>query len=126
MSGYAWAWLVMAGCVAVGLFALYRATRGGPLPGARRVLGWLLAVWALLPAPVPGYSDHYAPAFLVFAFEWLFQRPGEPRTAGLILAAGTALAVALAVLWGTVMGRRRAEAPEGPEGPDRGREPPAS
>lgn len=106
MSSYLWAWVVLAGSALLGLFALRRAVRGlfgRRLTGALTVL---LLVWALLPAPVPGYDGHYAPAFLVFAFEWLFQQGGNPRPAGLILAAGTAAALALLLVMGLLRRNR--------------------
>ena len=103
---YAIAWLVVLGCVVVALFALHRATRGWRAPGTRATIGALLAVWALLPAPVPGHAGYYAPALLVFLFEWWFQRPGEPGTSGIILAAGTFLALGLGLLLGARRRRR--------------------
>lgn len=105
MSAYGWAWLVIAAALPAGLFCLHRVTRGIHFPRTKLVLALLLAAWALAPAPVPGFPDDYAPAFLVFGFEALFQRPGDPRTAGLILAAATALALALAL--GLVLALRR-------------------
>lgn len=98
MSAYLWAWLIVVLAVPLGLFALQRATRGLAWPRTKALLAMLLAVWTLLPAPVPGYDGYYAPAFLVFTFEWLFQQTGNPRTAGVILAAGTALALAALLL----------------------------
>lgn len=105
MTAYGWAWLAAAASVLVGLLALWRATRGLPLGRTRPLLAALIAVWLLLPAPVPGYSGHYAPAFLVFLFEWWFQAPGQPRPAGFILLAGGLLVAAAALLLG--MRRRR-------------------
>lgn len=100
MGAYAWAWIIVAAMVPLGLFALHRATRGHGRPRLKAVAAVLLAVWLLLPAPVPGYDGYYAPAFLVFTFEWLFQLSGHPRPAGIILAAGTALALAVVLLTG--------------------------
>jgi hypothetical protein len=98
MSAYGWAWLVVVVAVPLGLFALHRATRGLVGPLTQQVLAVLVTVWLLLPAPVPGFEDHYAPAFLVLTLEGLFQQSGNPRTAGLILVAGSILAVALLLL----------------------------
>jgi hypothetical protein len=95
MGTYEWAWVVIAVVVPLGLFALNRASRGLLGPRLRATLSLLLAVWLLLPAPLPSHPGHYAPAFLVFAFEWLFQEGGNPRPAGFILAAGTLIALAL-------------------------------
>lgn len=102
---YTLAWVVAAVSVMLGLFALHRATRGLAGRRIRLVTAVLLTVWLLVPAPVPGFEGHYAPAFLVFAFEWLFQQAGHPRTAGLILAGSTVLALAGLLLAG--VGRRR-------------------
>jgi hypothetical protein len=110
MSPYGWAWVVVAVSLMLGLFAFLRATRGPRLRRTRTWLAALLAVWLLLPAAVPGYPGHYAPAFLVFAFEWLFQAPGEPRAAGVILVGGAALLCALGLLVG--VWRRRGSKPD--------------
>lgn len=92
------AWIVAVVSVVVGLLALHLATRGPAWPRTRMTIAVLVAVWLLLPAPVPGFEGHYAPAFLVLTFEGLFQEAGHPRTAALILAAGTAAALALLLL----------------------------
>jgi len=108
MGPYGWAWVIVVAAVPVALFALHRATRGLPLPRTRRLIGALLAVWALLPAPIPGHAGHYAPAFLVFAFESLFQRPGDPTTSGVILAAGTVATLGV----GLLLASRRRQTPD--------------
>lgn len=107
MDPYGWAWLIIVAMVPLGLFALHRLTRGLNLPRTRRLVGLLILVWLLLPAPVPGHPGHYAPAFLVLAFEWLFQNPGQPRAAALILAAGTVAALGLGLLAISLRRRRR-------------------
>jgi hypothetical protein len=106
-TSYLWAWVVVALATPLGLYALHRATRGLPLPALRAGLLWLLAVWLLVPAPVPDHAGHYAPALLVFVFEAVFQRPGQPETSALILAAASALALA-AMLVVSVRRRRAA------------------
>ena len=105
MEPYTLAWIAAAVSVVLGLFALHRVTRGLGWARAKLVMAVLLAVWLLVPAPVPGFEGRYAPAFLVFAFEWLFQQAGHPRTAGMILAGSTVLALAGLLLAG--VGRRR-------------------
>lgn len=107
MNPYGLAWVVAVVSVLLGLFALHRLTRGLHWPRTRTVLAVLLAVLLLVPAPVPGFEDRYAPAFVVFVFEWLFQQAGHPRTAGMILGAAAALALALLLLAG-VFRRRKA------------------
>ncbi|MCP5183654.1 MAG: hypothetical protein H6993_06800 [Pseudomonadales bacterium] len=88
MSGAEIAWWV-AGLGAVGLagcvYGFFRRTR------YRRVLLMVVVVLVavlLVPAPVPGFEGHYAPAFLVAPFEAAFQADGRPEQAAKILAAG--------------------------------------
>jgi hypothetical protein len=98
MTGtYILAWLIMALLTPLALYALLRATRGWGLLWSRRVLAVLLASWLLVPAPIPNFSDNYAPAFFVFVFEAVFQHGGKPRVAGVILAM-TTVGVLLAML----------------------------
>lgn len=107
MGAHSLAWLAAVTAVLVGFFALHRITRGLKWPRTKLVVAVLLAVFALIPAPVPGHPEHYAPAFLVFTFEWWFQQPGHPRTAGIILVAGETLAVAAFLLAAALRRRRR-------------------
>ncbi len=117
MGPYDWGWLAVLLAAPLMIFALTRATRGWPLPEVRRLLGWLLGLGLVVPAPIPGHPGHYAPAFLVLLFEWLFQRPGKPATAGLILAAAAALALALALVTGILARRLRARRGHADEAP---------
>ncbi|MFU8816440.1 MAG: hypothetical protein ACNA7W_13905 [Pseudomonadales bacterium] len=107
MGPYVWAWIIVVVAAPLALYALLRATRGMPLAATRHGLAWLVAVWLLLPAPVPNFPGHYAPAFLVFGFELLFQQAGDPRPAGLILAVGSALTLVVLLLWALVRGRAK-------------------
>ena len=73
----------------------------------------LPAAWlglTLAPAPVPGFAGNLAPAFVVFAFEALFQASGEPWVAGRLALAGVAVAVALGLLGLLIWQRLRAPA----------------
>ena len=91
----AWGIALAAGALgSVGLFFLTRNLSGSFLRWWLRLLAPFVM---LVPAPVPGY-DNYAPAFIVFLFESLFQRNGEPFLAGLILGAAALMATLLAWL----------------------------
>lgn len=98
MSGYTQAWLlILAMCLGGGL-VLYRLVRGIP---------WLSLRWSIVlgtvmllatPAPVPGYSGHFAPAIIVGVFEAFFQTDGDPTLAFILLGAGLAVAVIVSVI----------------------------
>ncbi len=107
---YDWAWVVAGVSALLGTLALARAWRGLRLPWLRLWLSWLIPVLLLLPAPIPGYEGNFAPAFVVFIFEWLFQRSGSPQAAGRILLAGTGLVTAGVLGWYLLRHRRRSSA----------------
>jgi hypothetical protein len=108
MTGpYLWAWVIVVLAAPLAMYTFLRATRGLALPGVRRALAWLIGVWMGLPARVPGYPENYAPAFLVFLFESLFQNDGKPRAAGLILVAGALVYAAALLVWVVVRRLRR-------------------
>lgn len=108
---YVWAWVIAGAGTLLAVLALTQAWRGLPLPWLRRWLTWLIPVWLLLPAPVPGYEGQLAPAFVVFLFEWLFQREGSPAMAGRILLLGTCVtSAAFLAFW--LLRRRRAAVAE--------------
>ena len=89
----AWVAAIVAGAATLfGVYALTRPMRGGFLKL------WLRAVTAvalLLPAPVPGFDAHYAPAFVVVLFEAALQRDGQPGVAAGLLVAGIATVTAI-------------------------------
>ena len=100
----AWGVAVAAGVIGtVGLFMLTRSVRSRWL---RNLLRWLPVVLLLVPAPVPGYSGEYAPAFIVLLFEGLFQTEGQPQGALTILVVTLVLAGGLILLLSR--GRREA------------------
>ena len=70
---------------------------------------WLAAL--LVPAPVPGYSGNFAPAFVVLLFEGLFQAEGDPGLALRFLLAGVFVAVAGVSLTFVLLRRRRQPSP---------------
>lgn len=92
------AWGVAVGAGLVGTVAVYFLTRAMQPGRLRRALRLLPLLLLLMPAPVPGYPGHFAPAFIVFVFEAVFQGDGEPLLAGVLLATAAVLGLLLAFL----------------------------
>lgn len=109
MSPYELAWVIVLVMMPVAVFALHRGTRGRRVGALRRLLLPVLAVCLVVPAPVPAYPGHFAPAWLVFLLEWGFQAQGQPAAAAAILTGGAVLGLAAGLVWWLV-GRRRAAA----------------
>ncbi len=67
-----------------------------------RFLAWQLRCLCfallLIPAPVPSFSEHWAPAIVVLLFESVFQTSGRPGQSFRLLLAGLVLATAIAAL----------------------------
>lgn len=106
MSGYGWAWLIIGAAGLIGWLALMRLTRPLGASPVRWLLQGLVLLWLLLPAPVPGHTGQWAPAFIVLIFESVFQRGGEPLPAALILLFGSLVVLLLVML--LALRRRRA------------------
>lgn len=91
---YSNAWIVIAVLAVIGAYCLNLLLRGSRPARARwpRKLTYifvtLVFVFFLLPAPVPNYPGVYAPAFVVFIFESLFQSSGQPNESQGILVLG--------------------------------------
>ncbi len=91
---YANEWIAIAVLTAIGAFCLNLLLRGsGPARARwprklRYIFVTLVFVFFLLPAPVPSYAGVYAPAFVVFIFESLFQSAGQPNESQGILVLG--------------------------------------
>jgi hypothetical protein len=62
------------------------------------LLRWLPPALLLVPAPVPEFPGHYAPAFIVLVFEGLLQADGQSFPALVILLV-TALVIAALVVY---------------------------
>ena len=91
---YANAWIVIAVLAVIGAFCLNLLFRGaGPARARwprklRYIFITLVFVFFLLPAPVPNYPGIYAPAFVVYVFESMFQSSGLPNESQGILVLG--------------------------------------
>ena len=94
------AWGVAAGAGLLGTVAVYFLTQAMQPGRLRRTLRVLPLFLLLMPAPVPGYGGHFAPAFVVFFFEAVFQGEGQPLLAGVLLAVAALLGLLLAMLGG--------------------------
>ena len=82
---YLAAWLVAFTAGLLGLIGLIFLTRPIQTQWLKDLLCWLPPALLLVPAPVPGFVGHYAPAFIVLVFEGLFQANGQAITALVIL-----------------------------------------
>jgi len=95
---YTIAWIVALVAGVAGTLVLHVLTRGLHSLLLRNLLCVLPLVVLLVPAPVPAFPDHFAPAFVVAVFESIFVTGGQPRAALVILAValiGASLAIAL-------------------------------
>ena len=88
------AWIVIAVLAVIGAFCLNLLLRGAKPAHARwpRKLRYifvtLVFVFFLLPAPIPNYPGVFAPAFVVYIFESLFQSGGQQNESQGILVLG--------------------------------------
>jgi multisubunit Na+/H+ antiporter MnhB subunit len=117
---YATAWMVIGASAVIGAYCLNllikgtRRSRAGSPRKLRYIFVALVFFFFLIPAPLPNYPEVFAPAFVVFIFEFLFQSNGSPNESRNILIVGLA-AVGLIGLFFTlciqvkaqITGRRR-------------------
>jgi hypothetical protein len=85
----------MALCIALGVMFL---TRNIPWWWPRNLLRWLALVWCLVPAAVPDQAGSFAPAFIIFFFEFFLQADGQPEAALRTLVMVSVAVVALVTL----------------------------
>ena len=93
--GYVVPWLVVIVAGFLTLVGIYAITRPISRLYVKTLLRSLAMVMLLIPAPVPSFEGHYAPAFVVMLFEAAFQTDGAPIQAGQILLAGAIAVLAL-------------------------------
>ena len=93
---YATAWMVIGASAVVGAYSLNllikgtRRSRAGSPRKLRYIFVALVFFFFLIPAPLPNYPEVFAPAFVVFVFEFLFQSNGSPNESRNILIVGLA------------------------------------
>ena len=87
--------LIMAGLGSIALFKLIGKLKNNFV---RALIVALTATVLFVPAPVPGYDDQLAPAFIVYLFEAMFQINGDPQTSLRILLLSVGLVGVLLVL----------------------------
>tara|TARA_B100000959_G_C14765345_1_gene535162 strand:- start:427 stop:756 length:330 start_codon:yes stop_codon:yes gene_type:complete len=86
---YAWMLMILAALSGVfGLHRLFADVRYRSMKAA--ILGGVLA-FLLVPSEIPRIAGEYAPAFVVFIFELIFQTNGAPGLAGGILLVAVVL-----------------------------------
>ncbi|MEE2782704.1 MAG: hypothetical protein VYE04_05065 [Pseudomonadota bacterium] len=91
MSAAFYAWMLMILAALLGVFGLHRLFADVCNRSFKAaVLGGVLA-FLLVPSEIPSISGEYAPAFIVFIFELLFQTDGAPALAGGILLVAVVL-----------------------------------
>jgi hypothetical protein len=110
VTPYTIAWLVAAGAAVLGTAMLVVLTRKIGSDGLRRALRWLPPLLLLVPVGVPGYEGHYAPAFVVAIFEFLFQTDGRPMAATRVLLLALAMGLIGILLAGRYFGSRKPDA----------------
>ena len=96
MSGYTVAWLIIAMAGVGGALALFTLLRDVRWSWLRLILVAGALGFFLTPAPVPEYSGHWAPAFVVVVFEAFFQTEGTASVGLRLLLLGTLLTVGMA------------------------------
>ena len=93
---YATAWRVIGASAVIGAYCLNllikgtRRSRAGSPRKLRYIFVALVFFFFLIPAPLPNYPEVFAPAFVVFVFEFLFQSNGSPNESRNSLIVGLA------------------------------------
>jgi hypothetical protein len=95
MTGDTIAWVTILGAGVGGAACLFYLLRKISKPLIRNIIIGFVLAFFLIPAPLPGYPDEWAPAFVVLIFEAFFQIDGEPGVSLRLLLIGTLLITAL-------------------------------
>lgn len=97
MSAHSIAWWVIIVAALVGAGTFYYLLRNVGKPLLRLLAVTLTTAFFIVPAPVPGYAEQLAPAFVVCVFELFFQTEGQPEVSLRILL--TALGLTGLLTW---------------------------
>ncbi len=108
LSAYAIAWLVIAVSAVAGGALLAHVLRPLGKPLLRALLVSMAITFFAVPAPVPGFAEQLAPAFVVCIFEFFFQIDGSPQVSLRILGVALSLAGLLTCLGWFLLSRYRA------------------
>ena len=95
MGAYSIAWIIIIVCALGGAGVLYWLLRGFSKPLIRNLIIALAVVFFVVPAPLPGYPEQLAPAFVVGIFEAFFQIDGAPMVSIRIMLVSMTLAAGL-------------------------------
>ena len=107
MSNYDIAWVIVVAFALLGAVGLYRLFLSQALSFRIPLTATVLVLFTL-PAPVPRFEGEYAPAFIVFVFELLFQIDGMPNFAGGVLLVGGVSALVISFVATKMLERRAA------------------
>ncbi len=109
MHDYALAWLLLLLMAAGGGTALWRLLHRVNSLVVKSILVGITVLFFATPAPVPGYSGEFAPAFIVGIFEAFFQIEGRPGVALLTLTIALVVGAVVAGLLGRWLQQRRSK-----------------
>jgi hypothetical protein len=110
VSAYSIAWWVILVAALLGAAIFYYLLKNVGKSLLRILAVTLTLVFFLVPAPVPGYAGHFAPAFVVCVFEALFQTEGDPALSLRILVIALGLTGILTWLGHRYLARKSSSA----------------
>ena len=92
-------WLAYLVAAGVTFFAWYRICARIGSTTLRDLLRVVALAALFTPAGVPGFTEHLAPAWLVFLFEGVLQSMGNPLPAAIVLLVATVVLMAAVAAW---------------------------
>ena len=105
MQDYTLAWLIIFAMALLGAISFWMLMRRFRRWVFKLPLVLLVVAWFVTPAPVPGYEQTYAPAFVVTIFEAFFQINGQPAQAAALLSVSLLTTLVLGALLGYFLQR---------------------